>query len=291
MLTSLLPGLRQLRAPFVAGALLGATLYVAVVDLWSPLVQYERLGPGLRSLLDALGPSGLLAVLSVFAYLTGAVYLSALQHLLQKSNRKVLGNLVSVDFVDGRKSIPARITAPFTTPSLVRLRRRCHGDPQLTEQVCSEILSDGGKRLLTTNLDLYGEYDRMRSEAEFRYAITLPAFGFLIISLMQVDWPFIAKLTLVFICIVGFAILLMQARFFDRDANSIYAHAVADGVVSTASLRGLPTKRPANASSPRVTRASRRIRPQDRDAKPSRLAGGGSQSTVSDRGPAGPRLI
>lgn len=102
--------------------------------------------------------------------------------------------------------------------------------------VTRDILYGGGKRLLVANRDLCGEYDRLRSEAEFCDAVVVPGSLLLLLVLMNLQFSPYVEVLVFGGAVVLFAFLFHAARALDREALSMYAHAVADGVVSTQTL-------------------------------------------------------
>ncbi len=73
MLTSLLPGFRQLRAPFACGALTLAATYLLLFPFYKQNGLSENVDPAVGSLLGALGKPALIGSAGVAAYLIGTV--------------------------------------------------------------------------------------------------------------------------------------------------------------------------------------------------------------------------
>jgi hypothetical protein len=239
VITNLLPGLRDLRAPLVAGAILLSTLYLL---LQGPVVRTYaegRAGSSIEHLVENVGRSGWLVVASVTAYLLGSIFISA---------RTVVSNRLIIRYVplvtsraylyDRGPTRLERSLAPFSRPSLRRLGllKGDTYDPQMAERVCVEIIFGAGKRLLVANELLYGEYDKLRAEAEFRDAVAVPIVPLAIACVLSLHVSLFVELVVVTATVVVALVLALQARFLDRQAFSTYAHAVADGLVSTALL-------------------------------------------------------
>ena len=238
MLTSLLPGIRDLRAPLTAGSLLLACSFVLLEGTAGRLTREDRLGPGLVALDDRLGDRGWLVVTGVAAYLVGSVFVSGRNSLVRQLAARSLPGMTTTDYLHRKQTAWESVIAPFSRPSLRRLGV-LHGpdhDPVLAQRVCVDILFGGGKRLLVANKDLYGEYDRLTAEAEFRDAVTLPGLAFVAIVLANIEGTVATEVALASFGLLVGLILTAQARGLDRQANSMYAHAVADGIVSTAVL-------------------------------------------------------
>jgi hypothetical protein len=200
----------------------------------------ERLSRGLRSLLEFIGPQGRIAVLVAVAYLAGTMLVGAMNTATRSINLALLKAVTDVNFfAPGRPLSILHLVSPYSRPSLRRLQRLCDGDSALLRSVCADILSARGERLLINNKDLYGEYDRFRSEAEFRNAISIPLIVLAAAWLLNTNWSGWADLFVLGGALIVAVILTFQALNIARGAHSMYAHAVADGVVSTASLDAL----------------------------------------------------
>lgn len=240
MLASLLPGLRQLRAPLIAGALCIASLFLMLYESSRTSLAQEDLSAGLEALSDLLGAQGRLAALSVVTYLVGAGVVALVGALRRRGHLLALPQLVLVTGFSSSTTWPTRwchvTRSPFTYASLVRLRRKCNDDQQLLKGVLADIINGGGVRLLASNTDLYQEYDRIRAEAEFREAVAVPGLVLLFVMVQQVAWGLWTETLVGALVLIGLLLLLVQAQALHREANSMYAHTVADGVVSTASL-------------------------------------------------------
>ena len=239
MLTSLLPGVRDVKAPLAAGALLLASCYVVLHDQVTRLDRPGRLSDGVQSLVDRIGGRGWLALGAVVAYLVGAAYMSLHRSVLRQVAAGMTATVTSSPYLyERRQARWESVMAPFSRPSMRRvglLRSEAH-DEGLAHAVAIDIIFGGGKRLLVANPDLHGEYDRLVSEAEFRDAVLLPSFLLLGVVLANVDASLsMEAVTTVVVALLG-VVLFAQARALDREARSMYAHAVADGVVSTAAL-------------------------------------------------------
>jgi hypothetical protein len=96
-----------------------------------------------------------------------------------------------------------------------------------------------GPRLIMAKPELYAEYDRIRSESEFRDAILvpLPILGTAI--LLNLHVPTSVKVVVFLAVVVLDVYLFLQARRLFRTAHSIVAHSVADGTISSATMGDL----------------------------------------------------
>jgi len=239
MLASLLPGFREVRAPFAAGSLLMAAAYVAAYDRLHDATTPEQLGGGVQSLVDLLGPRGRIAVAAVIAYLLGTVFVAVVRGAMRQAYVAMLKDITDPNYVTGERRRLHQLAAPFSRPSLVRMAGFVAQDldDEVPERlICMEIILGGGKRLLVKNKDLYLEWDRMQTEAEFRDAIVLPSLLLGVVCLSTVNWSGATKLSAVAALCVVLAVLWVHARRFDRESYSMYAHAVVDREVTTAAI-------------------------------------------------------
>lgn len=253
MLTNILPGLRELRAPLVAGSLLLASLYLLLVESAEPALQPNQVDPRLLSLHELIGRHGWFVVAAIGAYLVGSIYMGLRNIAIRGIASRMVPRVTRESYQrEGGQAKWEAILAPFSRPSVRRLGLVLSDqhDEELARQLCRDIIFGGGKRLLVANKELFGEYDRLQSEADFRDAATGPALLFAALAIVNLHLSFTVGLAMVSALLaVGFA-LFCQGRALDREAYSLHGHAVADGVVSTASLesrqRELEDRRPAH---------------------------------------------
>jgi hypothetical protein len=236
VLASLLPGLRDLRNPLTAGLLLLATLYVLLASSVERVHEQARIGDGLQSLSDRLGERGWTVIAAVVAYLLGSIYLTVSRRWLRNLALRQLPRLTTETSVDDDKPSPLEVLrAPFSRTSVRRLGllRGDHYDRVTAQNVCVEILFSGGHRLLGVNKDLYDQYDRLKAEAEFRDAVAAPALLFVVVALFDLRLGLAGEGTIVVLASIASYLLFSQARRLDREANSMYAHSIADGLISS----------------------------------------------------------
>lgn len=233
----LIPGVREVRAPLVAGALLLVSAYLLLFNSADSVLAESAVSPGLQSLYDALGRNGLLAAAAIVAYLVGTVF----TRLTNSAMRTITLTLVprvaaQAELPDAMRPRWLHLCRPFSRPSIRRIIPMCAAKGCGIEAVLADIIVSGGKRLLSANRDLYMEYDRLRSEAELRLAVVLPAQLLAIVVALQVPANLLAEVASVAVVWVLTALVFADALALTRNANSMYAHAVADRVVTTPSL-------------------------------------------------------
>jgi hypothetical protein len=176
MLSNILPGIREVRAPFVAGFITLVALYL-ILDERIAILTGPSADNSIEAVRRLLGKSGRLAVAGIVTYLVGALIMQAMKQIKYRTAYR-LDSWVSKKYnisEYARKprkdwSAMARLVIPFSRTSLARLLSKCDSDRDLTNVVQFEIRRSGGKRLLVANKDLYLEYDRLQAEADLRRA-------------------------------------------------------------------------------------------------------------------------
>jgi hypothetical protein len=191
--------------------------------------------PAVESLLDFVGRGGLVATVAVAAYLLGTIILVVVDVSAGVVDHAVLQRSLT-NWREGRADGMWRFLAPFSRASVERLDRTCHGDKNLVDAVCRNILTGDGKRLMVSSESLYGEFDRLRSEVDFRYALAIPIVFLGVAFTLRVEWGALIEATLVVLVVAADLVLLLQARILSMWSYSLHAHAVADDVVSTPAL-------------------------------------------------------
>lgn len=236
-----MPGVREVRAPLTAGTLLLVSAYLLLYDSADTVVAGDRVSPGLQSLYDTLGRTGLLIAAAIGAYVLGTVVTGLVTRRLRLFHAHVTAQVADPHYLAVRRK--PRLLAfysPFSRPALRRVRSLCEQRGVPFEAVLAEIVLSGGKRLLGTNRDLYGDYDRFLSEAEFRLAVSAPSLLLAVTVALQVPaaWP--VEVGAVALTGLMAAVLVSDALAALREAYSMYAHLVTDGVVATPTLDAGP---------------------------------------------------
>lgn len=181
MLASLLPGLREVRTPLAVGY-----LWLLVMWLWfAGHVPTERptgdgFIPRVFDLLDLLGPAAVLAALSFVAFLLGALLTIPTEgRLMQRLFERM-----------PTTSLDVRTTRDEYNQHVTRLRDRAERSirslpPDEFDQADLDVArksyagaSDLRQRLLVVNQELYGEYDRLETESQFRLNLAPPLMTF-----------------------------------------------------------------------------------------------------------------
>jgi len=227
MLASLLPGLRDVRVPLTVGYL---WLYVGWLLLAGNQPDHRPVGDGLVArtydLLDALGPAAGIAALSFAAYVLGALLAVSTENRLAE---RLLGSAY-------RFSADARQTAE-EYPWLLKREGEAAFEhmrglpPPQFDKADSEAhqLSQAGvavlrPRLLVANQQLYGEYDRLASEAAFRLNLVAPLTVLTVVAGFGItSWALVG--------LVGPVVLGVQGMVRLTLAKSVIQRAVLSGVI------------------------------------------------------------
>jgi hypothetical protein len=216
--------------------LLLASLYVLLESSVERMHDEARIGDGLQALSDQLGERGWALIAAIACYLLGSIYLTGCLTLFRGMALRNLLSITSEAYLDSEKvKRLENVRKPFSRTSVRRLGslQGDRYDRATAQNVCVEILFGGGNRLLGVNRDLYDQYDRLKAEAEFRDAVATPSLLFVVVALFDLELSAFLEGVIFLLAVVAACLLFYQARDLDRDANSMYAHAIADGLISS----------------------------------------------------------
>ncbi len=272
MLMNLLPGLRDVRTPLVAGyCFLGAVWILIYGDYDPNTVDLHRKLGAIFAVGGQIGPIGRAAVASVAAYLIGSAFvafmrpppwnwavpvLRTLHHPITRSS--------AIDVVTGTTAGDASWAVNAVTPLVHDIRRERHDelsvylddrarrigiDPSdardapislaakiLEYESTSAVLSD---RLLASKPELFAQYDRLQTEAEFRAGVLLPLVFLLVVVATQLQVHLLVRCVLIASAVFLPLLLAVLGDTSAIRARAILLDAVADGVITTPILREL----------------------------------------------------
>lgn len=238
VLAALLPGLREVRPPLTAGVLLLATAFVLLANHLGSIADESGKSESIQRLDDLIGRPVWLGIISIAAYLVGSVFMSFRDRAEREAAAWLTRSLATDDYLSRSQTRFEAIFATFSRPSLRRLGYLGGEkfDVKLIYPVCVDIIFGGGKRLLVSNDALYDEYDRLTSEAAFRDAAAIPGTLALVAFTIELHYSWPISIALALAGLILATLIFVNARQLQREARSMYAHAVADGEVSTSTL-------------------------------------------------------
>lgn len=197
ILAGALPGLRDLRAPATAGY-----LWLAAAWLWfQPNLAAppdSAAGKSLFDLADALGTVGVLAAVSLVAYLVGVVSQEVsdqmLRRVLRRATRadaKIVGRVRAIyekgwdriDSLDATDDEKARLWDELGSLRDATIR-----------QVRSQLRLPA-TLLVGEHEQLFGAIDRLRAEGDFRTAVALPLLALALVLVLDEHFVSAAALT------------------------------------------------------------------------------------------------
>jgi hypothetical protein len=181
VLASLLPGLRQLRTPLAIGYLWLLNLWLLFADDL-PRKPTDGLVGNVFELAGFLGDAILLAAISFGAFIIGSISLLAPNSLFAVN--VFVNSLPRLPF----RALPASFLVAVSDlwqrqglqgirwSETLSLKERRERDSDIRSTVRELIIqrSDLRAKLLTTDIELYSEYDRLEAEADFRLNISVP---------------------------------------------------------------------------------------------------------------------
>jgi hypothetical protein len=178
MLASLLPGLRDVRTPLTVGYMYLVVLWLWFGDRWP---EHRPAGEGLVARLFDLrthiGPASTIAAASFAAYLLGALLAVSTQ---RGAIGRALTNTRGIGGVAARQTRAQLDQVLKDTAEQIEMRTSGFSPHEMNDLERDLALAsrtnaaDLRTRLLVANQDLYGEYDRLAAEAEFRINVCLP---------------------------------------------------------------------------------------------------------------------
>jgi hypothetical protein len=218
MLASLLPGLRSLRAPLAAGYIWLLSAWLLADDL-PPREEATGLVRRLYELEGVVSEIGTVVALSFVAYLIGSVSETISSTLLRSLRRITVGNPAQHSY---HQFIRRELRRWGERDKPVELS--LEESEELAQGLTTEEFGAIRARLMAEQSALYGEYDRLRSEAEFRVAIVLPLVSLILGlgSLVHPAWGF---------AIIPLGLLVFQAAILQGEADQALIGAVVAGKV------------------------------------------------------------
>jgi hypothetical protein len=241
VLTAMFPGLRDARNSLIAGYLWLIAVYLWLLWLRPSWIDGSTTNPRLRETLVAIGLSGNVVLASVAAYMIGEFLASAASGATFWASRRYIQSLSDRHIPDIPEPRLRYLFRPFSRKSIRRVHSFVSRFAETVEatHLTRSVLGDAlfvSPRLIVAQPELYAEYNRFKSESEFRDAILIPLPLCLIGLLANTGANELAWSIAVPVVLVAEISIFMQARRRFLVAHSMVAHFIADGVIGTPAL-------------------------------------------------------
>jgi hypothetical protein len=241
VLSAILPGARQVRAPLAAGATWLLTIWLAIEPGLGEPNKATGIYASVVRLSDATGTTVVLAVIGFLAYMLGSVTTSAVlakvwaaeDRLREHTDVASLGEAAARPEARGLFAPPAE--APFV--------RTDDGPGQIRANLELRIRRYGSWResklqLLSADPQLYAEVDRHEGERELRLALLAPLFALTIVVAARIG-PWYASLAVVATGLAVLWILKLQATMARESSERVMLDVVRNGTVTVPLLEQL----------------------------------------------------
>lgn len=257
MIKDILPGFRSLKSSLLTGIMIMIMIYLLADQVFGDIKIPESITRLLE--INDLVPMALIAVVAV---LTGSLYTTLLEGVVDWIYRKNIKSLIIKRKTNKLWSRIRLSFMPFSEAAYERIKvallkfyqeNRVKEKPdnqcdtmllELSEEEfmarnLKEILWMEGKLVGTSLIDTYNQY---RAEGESRLAVSLllPELTLTICNVFEMDVIFI---------IIVFAIVIMisvkladDGLYYYRRSNSFLAHYIADGEIKTSTMEDIIKK-------------------------------------------------
>jgi hypothetical protein len=284
MLASVLPGLRELRAPLAAGYLWLLAGWLLLDDRVPSDENATGIWRSLRDLSDVVSAIGLGVAVSFAAYVVGSVSVAMMSPVLSwvyryvrlrkfrfqhphqgrepfkvahqgEPGRRMLFRVWAEYPVVGYGTLSGAASAIVREHVLSRVRRGAGFVPNdlfSTSWSYAELVTELRlieQRLIGNETELYAEADRLRSEAEFRAAVTPPLALLALLFAGRSSLLWLLGMPII-------AALYAQGQLRLRDRNDLLVQAVALGRVEAPALERLALRLEINEGSAGATSRS-----------------------------------
>jgi hypothetical protein len=225
--------------------------------LWAnPPGREAILGQPIIKLLAILGPIGSLVALSVLCLQVGEFTAGLMQSMFFRLSRKYIQKITTENIHDAphgwlrvfRPMSSRAISRVYSMAQRVQAKRLVDptADPTLNDsssvspeevaiQAIREVLYFS-PRLIVAKPELYAEYDRVKTEGEFRDAVLVPLPILTIGILLWINVALWVKALAFALVLIIDVYLFFQGRRQFLIAHSIVAHSLADGTISCAAV-------------------------------------------------------
>jgi hypothetical protein len=262
MLASLLPGVREIRAPLAAGYLWLFALWLAL-EPFPTAKEATGLEAAVIDLADAATPVAVAVVLSFVAYLVGSLSdvlvrryrgrlakpahararfgrMSGVPNLLCSRNSYYSLRVVAAERVrEAESRQKAAGKSLQSLPGEFRPPGELVPGKTLASAVADQLADLAvfelpliSTRLMWEQPELFSAVDRLRAEAELRWSLPLPLAVTLLVLAIRAHWTWILGLLLV-------AVILYQAEQRERQAGDLVVDAIWIGRVEAPAFERL----------------------------------------------------
>lgn len=248
VLSSLLPGLRTLRAPLAAGYIWLLNIWLLFGDQLPSRDEAAGLVERLYDLEGVVSEVGMVLALSFVAFLVGAISETGSRYILMMFPGSHIVRASYAQFLDRetrRLGIRHRLAkeelervqaaARDMNEGRVLVRQGIRGYRPVDDEFGVTALREMGRiraRLMAEQTALYGEHDRIQSEAEFRVTIVPPLVFFVVTVALSVH-------PLWLLALAPLGLLLYQANGLRSQAGQVLVAAVTSGKVKSPYLENL----------------------------------------------------
>jgi hypothetical protein len=250
MLTALLPGFRGIRSALVAGYLWFSAAWLLFADL---VDKQPILSSNAAALVNFFGFGGKIVAVSVLCLLVGEAASAPVHSIFFRLSQASLLRLEPAT-VGTPPTGWRRLFFPMSSRSVKRVYARAmsgqkgDGSSQSEmEQRAMESIHEVlylSPRLIVVKPELYVEYDRLRSESEFRDALLLPLLLFSVAVCSNTAMASWIEAIIIALVVLIDCYFFLQSRQQFRTAFSMVAHRVADGTIDLSSTADEPTRTP-----------------------------------------------
>ncbi len=254
LLSTIMPGIREFRIPAVCGALWLLCAAVLLRPVASD-AQHWQIVDDWRPVTSALSTTLILSALVTAAYLVGIVTTELASAFGSWASRRFTpvpeindGELTRRQHLAWRFGSGVSGKAVRLVSRAVEQRVAKKSSTVATDAPLAAFLDDlelAAIRLQKESPDLWQQYDRLRSEAEFRLQISLPLATFLIIVGSKLPWPWVA--VLIFVAVVVIGLLYLQGIRKLQEANEWIATTLYFGYTSIPLLDAYVVEAPAGS--------------------------------------------
>jgi len=263
MLPSVLSGVRDLRSALIVGYVWLIGLWLAVTNGWPAVADLRgHASQGLLFLADLFGQAGSVAAVTVAALVLGQLWIASVNWAVTSLSRR----LIAAGEVSATQRWALYFFTPLTGRARDRLLRRTEAsfaglgqaapgsptpDPASTpdpaptpddaalQQRAALVFSESllmAPRLIVAKPELYEEHKRLRQDADLLYSLLIPLPLLAVALLGALGAGPLAWAVGIPLLIAAEVLLLAQAAHQFKNAMSMLAHFVADGLITTPGL-------------------------------------------------------